>query len=96
VFHRALRRPLLRFFLCAAFACGHAFSVDPNFHLKHFLVVWPAFAGQPVFGGRFSVPLQEFLQSGLAVGIRNSLAALFECLFEQQPLHSRVGAARIR
>src|SRR5271169_3494501 len=85
-FHRALRSPLLGFFFCASFASGHAFAVNPNLHLEDFLMVRPAFARQPVFGGRPSMPLQEFLKRGLAVRVRDSFAALLKCLFEEQPL----------
>src|SRR5271170_5567483 len=68
-FHRALRRPLLGFFFCAAFAASHAFTIDPPFHLEHFLMIRAAFAREPVFGSRLSVPLQEFLEGRLAVRV---------------------------
>src|SRR5580698_6046654 len=77
-FHRALRRPLLGLFLCAALAAGHAFALDPNFHLKNLLMVRPAFGRQPVFSRRLPLSLQKFLESRLAVRIRDALAALLE------------------
>ena len=83
--HRGLRRSLLGFLFCAAFAAGHPLAADPNIHLKLFLVVGPAFAGEPVFGGRLATALQEFLQRGLAVRVSNSFAALDNGLLEEEP-----------
>src|SRR5580704_2067844 len=80
--HRALCGALLCFFLRAALAAGHTLAVNPNFHLKHLLMIRPTFARQPVFCGRFSAALQKLLTRGLAVRIRDALAALFEGLFE--------------
>src|ERR1700689_3034733 len=85
-FHRALRRSLLSFFFCTAFAPGHALTVNPDFNLENFLMIGAAFARQPVFGSGLSVPLQKLLQSGLAVRVRNSFSARFKRLFEEQPL----------
>src|SRR5580658_7133189 len=70
--HGSLRGALLRFFFGAALAASHALAVDPDFHLKHFLMVRTAFARQPILGGRLSAALQKFLKRRLAVGIRDA------------------------
>src|SRR5216684_710430 len=73
------------FFFRAALARRHALPLNPNFDLENLLVVGAALSHYAIFSRRLPPSLQEFLQGGLAIRLRDALTALLESLLEQNP-----------
>src|SRR5260370_9740766 len=78
-------RPLFGFFFPGASSCRHVLPTNPNSNLETLLVVGAAFSSDAILRRRPPLSLQKLLQRGFAIGVRDTLAALLECVLEQAP-----------